>query len=136
MWLTGHHAMPEVTHTFNSLTCDLWDTMPYQGSPTLIPREAKDYPRGNNHYKHVPLPTYLAWLEPIYYNSRYVFIHVKTNFACGEDINLIKKHRAEAKLISSNENIEQQPHPSAAAMNQKINITAPSKNAFQNMARF
>ena len=54
---------------FNSLTCDLQDTMPHQRSPTLIPREAEDFPRGGNHSKHVPLPTYLGWLQPISYNS-------------------------------------------------------------------
>ena len=72
---------------FNSLTCDLQDAIPWQRSPTLIPRELEDFPRGFNHSKHVPLPTYLAWLKPIYHNSRYVFIRVKTNFGCGEDIN-------------------------------------------------
>ena len=45
---------------FNLLTCDLRDTMPHQRSPTLIPREVEDFPRGDNHSKHVPLPTYLA----------------------------------------------------------------------------
>ena len=45
---------------FNSLTCDLRDTMPCQRSPTLIPREAEDFPRGGNHSKHVPLLTYLG----------------------------------------------------------------------------
>ena len=50
---------------FNSLTCDLRDTMPRQRSPTFIPREAKDFPRGDSHSKHLPLPTYLAWLQPI-----------------------------------------------------------------------
>ena len=45
---------------FNSLTCDLWDTMPCQRSPTLMPREAEDFPKDDNHSKHVPLPTYLA----------------------------------------------------------------------------
>ena len=112
MWLMGHHAMPEVTHIFNSLTCELWDTMSCQRSPTLIPREAEDFPRGYNHFNHVPLPTYLAWLKPFYYNARYVFIHIKTNFACGEDLNKKTysksqtnqqpwKYRATAILISS-----------------------------------
>ena len=45
---------------FNLLTCDLRDSMPCQRSPTLIPREAEDFPGGDNHSKHVPLPTYLA----------------------------------------------------------------------------
>ena len=45
---------------------------------SFIPREAEDFPRGNNHSKHVPLPTSLAWLQPIYFNSKFVFILVKT----------------------------------------------------------
>ena len=46
---------------FNSLTCDLWDTMPCQRSLTLTltPREAEDFPRGDNQSGHMPLPTYL-----------------------------------------------------------------------------
>ena len=48
---------------FNSLTCDLRDAMPCQWSLTLIPRVAEDFPRGDNHSKHAPLPTYLAWLQ-------------------------------------------------------------------------
>ena len=74
---------------FNSLTCDLRDTMPRQRSLTLIPREAEDFPRGDNHSKHVPLSTYLASLQPIYYNSQ-IRIYTCQNcksFACGEDIN-------------------------------------------------
>ena len=43
---------------FNSLTCDLRDTMPRQRSLTLIPRKAEDFPSGDNYSKHVPLPTY------------------------------------------------------------------------------
>ena len=74
---------------FNSLTCDLRDAMPRQRSLTLIPREAEDLPRGDNHSKHALLPTYLAWLQPIHYNSRFAFIHAKTTkiFACGQDTN-------------------------------------------------
>ena len=47
-------------HFFTSLTCGLLDTMPCQTSLTLIPREAEDFPKGDNHSKHVALPTYLA----------------------------------------------------------------------------
>ena len=67
------------------------------------PREAEDFPRGDNHSKHVPLPTYLAWLQPIYYNSRFVFIHINTGkaFICGE--NFDKKYRASATLISNHQ---------------------------------
>ena len=49
---------------FNSLTCDLRDTMPHQRSTTLIPREAEDFPRGDRHFKHVPPLTYLIYLSP------------------------------------------------------------------------
>ena len=45
---------------FNSLTCGLWDAMPCQRSPTLLPREAEGFPRGDNHSKHMPLLTYLV----------------------------------------------------------------------------
>ena len=50
---------------FNSLACDLPDTMPRQRLPTLIPREAEDFPRGDRHFKHVPPLTYLICLSPI-----------------------------------------------------------------------
>ena len=49
---------------FNSHTCDLWDAMPRQRSPTLIPREVEDFPRSDRHFKHVPPPTYLIHLSP------------------------------------------------------------------------
>ena len=91
---------------FNSLTCDLRDAMPRKRSLTLIPREAEDLPRGDNHSKHALLPTYLAWLQPIHYNSRFAFIHAKTTKILLVVKTLIKKHRAEAKLISSHKNIE------------------------------
>ena len=45
---------------FNSLTCGLWDTMPCQRSPALLPREAEGFSRGDNHSKHMPLFTYLV----------------------------------------------------------------------------
>ena len=61
--------------------------MPRRGSLalTLIPREAEDFPRGDNQSRHMPLPTYLDWLQPIYNNSRFGFIHVNIGkaFTCG-----------------------------------------------------
>ena len=45
---------------FNSITCDLWNAT----HPTPLPREADDFPRGDKHFKHVPLPTYLIYLSP------------------------------------------------------------------------
>ena len=102
-WHLAFFWMLSYPQFFNSLTCDLQDAIPRQRLPTLILREAEDFPRGDNHSKHVPLSTYLASLQPIYYNSQ---IHIYTcqnckSFACGEDIN--KKHRAAATLISSHE---------------------------------
>ena len=82
VWLTGRHATPLVTKCF---------------SPNPLPREAEDFPRGGNHSKHVPLPTYLAWLQPIYYDLGFVFIHVK----------LLTFLLVVKTLIKS---IEQQPH--------------------------
>ena len=101
---------------FNSHTCDLRDALPRQRSLThthvtyampcharghLIPREAEDFPRGDNQSKHMPLPTYLDWLQPIHYNSRFAFIHVSIGkaFICGENFN--KKYRAAATLINN-----------------------------------
>ena len=48
----------------HSLTCDLQDVMPRQRSLSLIPREAEDFPRGDQHFKHVPPPTYLICWSP------------------------------------------------------------------------
>ena len=42
-----------------------------------LPREAEGLPRGSNYSNHVPLLTYLTWLQPIYYDLGFVFIHVK-----------------------------------------------------------
>ena len=49
---------------FNSLTCDLRDTMPRQRAPTLLPREAENFPRGDRNFKHVPPLTFLIYLSP------------------------------------------------------------------------
>ena len=62
------------------------------------PKEAEDFPRGGNHSKHMPPLTYLAWLQPMCYNSSLVFIHINT-FTCGE--NFDKKYRAAATLSSN-----------------------------------
>ena len=38
----------------------------HQVLPTQpLPREVEEFPRGGNHPKHVPLLTYLAWLQPM-----------------------------------------------------------------------
>ena len=68
-----------------------------------LPREAEDFPRGGNHSKHVTLLKDLAWLQPVYSDPKFVFMHIKTekNFAFGEDFH--KKHRAAVTLISSHE---------------------------------
>ena len=49
---------------FTLPTCDLQDTMPCQRSLPLLPREAEGFPRGDRHFKHVPLLTYLIYLSP------------------------------------------------------------------------
>ena len=49
---------------FNSLTCDLRDTMPRERSLPLLPREAEDFLRGDRYFKHVPPLTYLIYLSP------------------------------------------------------------------------
>ena len=94
--------------------CDLQDIMPRYWSPDAshptLPREAEDFPRGGNHSKHMSLFTYLAWLQPIYYNSKLIFI--RANAA---------KHKAPATLISSHK------------LNTKIIAPPPLKNAFQNI---
>ena len=57
--------MPEVTRCFSTHLEVLQDAMPRQGLLTFILREAEDFPRGDKHFKHVPLPTYLIYLSPI-----------------------------------------------------------------------
>ena len=49
----------------------------------------------------MPPPIYLAWLQPICYKSRLVFIHINTGkaFTCGE--NFDKKYRAAVTPISN-----------------------------------
>ena len=61
--------------------------MPRQRSLTLLPREAEDFPRGGNHFRYIPPLTYLGWLQPIYCNSRFAFIHINITkvFTCGEN---------------------------------------------------
>ena len=75
-----------------------------------LPREVEDFPSGENHSKHVLLPTYQVLLQAIYYNSRLVFILVKTAKILLVVKTLIKKHSAVATLFSDHENIKQQPH--------------------------
>ena len=64
-------------------------------------READDFPRGGNHSKHMLPPIYLAWLQPMCYNSNLLFIHINIGkaFTCGE--NFDKKYRAAATLINN-----------------------------------
>ena len=50
---------------------------PSASHPPLLPREAEDFSRGGNHSKHVPLPTYLVWLQPIFNNSGLIFSRAK-----------------------------------------------------------
>ena len=44
-----------------------------------LPREAEDFHRGGKHSKHMPLLTYLAWLQTLINNSRLISkIKIKT----------------------------------------------------------
>ena len=49
--------------------CDLLDAMPHQWSPStshpILPREAEDFYSGGKYPKYVPLPTFLACLQPV-----------------------------------------------------------------------
>ena len=85
--------------------------LPLTVLPTqALPSEAEDFPKGGNHSKHVRLLTCLAWLQPIYSDPKFVFMHVKTEKVLLVVQTLIKnieqqpwKHKAAATLISSHE---------------------------------
>ena len=60
---------PLVTYPLLCSTCVnyvmLCHVIGYQVLPIHpLSREAQDFPMGGNHFKHVPLLTYLAWLQP------------------------------------------------------------------------
>ena len=68
--LIRHHPRPEVTTLISYKLCYLQDTLPCQKSPLslptkLVPREAKEFPRGDKYPKDVPLHTFLAYLQPV-----------------------------------------------------------------------
>ena len=76
-----------VIQFFNSLTCDLRDTMPRQRSLSLLPREVEDFPRGDRHFKHMPPLTYLTYLSPnelyvLGLFKRYGYLAMKYNVSC------------------------------------------------------
>ena len=58
------------------------------------PREVEDFPRGGNHSKHVPLLTYLAWLQPnqILIIQDWCLSMSKTKVALIVVKSLVKKH--------------------------------------------
>ena len=49
--------------------CNFLDAMPRYLSPStshpVLPREAEDFPRVGKNPKDVPLPTFLAYLQPV-----------------------------------------------------------------------
>ena len=108
LFLTQSVRLPLVTYPWLYIAYMIYKMPCYasgqQALPTQpLPREAEDFSRDGNHSKHVPLPQYLAWLQPICYNS-YICIYTCQDwrsFTCGEDFN--KKHSAAATLISSHE---------------------------------
>ena len=69
-FLTQSVRLPLVTYPSLCSICATY-RMPchvigHQVLPTQpLPREAEDFPRGGSHPKHMPLLTYLAWLQPI-----------------------------------------------------------------------
>ena len=98
VWLMGRHPTPLLIrcfppHLFTSSLTLLWAMArfldPFYTQPSSLQsdllqfptqplaRKAENFPRGDNHSKHVPLLIYLAWLHPIYYDLGFVFIHVK-----------------------------------------------------------
>ena len=78
--LTQSGRLPMVTYSSLCSTCvtywTLYHTIGYQMLPTQpLPREEEDFPRGGDHSKHMHLLK-LAWLQPVCYNSKLLFIHV------------------------------------------------------------
>ena len=73
----------------------------HQQLPTQpFPRKAGCFPRGGKHSKHVPLLTYLGWLQPVNNNSGLILKYVKTQNELLVKKTLIKK----STLISSHFN--------------------------------
>ena len=100
--LTQSVRLPMVTCPSLCIPCVIYGTLCHAiGQQVLpsqsLPMEAEDFPRGGNNSKQVPLPEYLAWLHPIYFDLRFVFIHVKLQIFLPLVKTLIK-------------NIKQQPH--------------------------
>ena len=65
-----------------------------------LPSKAEDFPWAGNPSKHMPLLTYLAWLQPICYNPKFVFKHIKTEKVLLVVETLMKNIKV-ATLISS-----------------------------------
>ena len=79
--LTQSVRPPMFTYPSLSCTCVTYKTpchtIGHQALPTQpLSREAEDIPRAANHSKL--MLTHLAWWQPICYNSKFVFKHVKT----------------------------------------------------------
>ena len=62
---------------------DLPDAMLPHGSLTHMGREAEDFPRGDRHFKHAPLPTYLIYLHPKVYTGRF-YLRLSSATICEE----------------------------------------------------
>ena len=99
LFIFGHCLISPALHPGFS---DLWGMLSHaRGHPHSFLGKQRISLWGGNHSKDVPLPTCLAWLQPIYYNSRFLFIHVKTAKILLVVKTLIKNRAAAAKLISS-----------------------------------
>ena len=104
--------LPLVTYPSLCSTCMTYRT-PYhsighQVLPILLlPREADDFLRGGKHSTHVPLLTYLAWLQPLNKNSRLLFKHVKIKNIfleqrCKVVFTLISSHFNQLSIVLTN----------------------------------
>ena len=86
-----------------------------------LPREAEEFTRGGKHSYHVPLLTYLAWLQPISNDSKLIFNHVK-----------IKDALLMVKSLTKNSGHTYQQSWISIHFNQLPKVIASSKNSFQN----
>ena len=105
---------PMITYPSLCSTCVTYGTSCHAiGHQVLLTQslfsKAEDFPRAGNHSKHMPLLTYLVWLQPICYNPKFVFKHIKIEKVLLVVETLIKNIKV-ATLISSQKSIEQKQH--------------------------
>ena len=57
--------------------------MPRQRSPTLIPREAEDFSRGDRYFKHTPPPKYIIIYRQKVHTGRF-YLRLSSATICEE----------------------------------------------------